>query len=128
MKYLSFLLQTAKAVTAFTASFVLLSFSPPTDSDHKPKKKYNVLFIAIDDLNNELGCYGSKVVKSLNIDRLAARGIQFNHAFLYPEVSKANHPHVQLNYWTSIQHSVSCVVLANRLKSLQACCVNMTRK
>ena len=37
----------------------------------------NVLFIAVDDMRAELGCLGSDIVKSPNIDRLASRGTLF---------------------------------------------------
>jgi arylsulfatase A-like enzyme len=43
--------------------------------------KPNILFIAVDDLRPEMGCYGNKIVKTPNLDRLAARGIVFNHAY-----------------------------------------------
>ena len=43
--------------------------------------KPNVLFIAVDDLRPELACCGHPLVKSPNIDRLAADGLLFNRAY-----------------------------------------------
>ncbi len=48
-------------------------------------KPMNVMLIVIDDLRPEVGCYGNDSMITPNIDRLAAKGVKFNHAYCqYP--------------------------------------------
>lgn len=47
----------------------------------KVGKKPNVLFIAFDDLRPELGCYGSELAITPNIDMLASQSLVFNRAY-----------------------------------------------
>lgn len=44
-------------------------------------RRKNVLFIAVDDLRPELGCYGHPMVKSPNIDALARNGVLFERTY-----------------------------------------------
>ena len=41
----------------------------------------NVLFVAVDDLNNAMGCFGHPLTKSPNADRLAKTGVAFEKAY-----------------------------------------------
>lgn len=41
----------------------------------------NVLFVAVDDLRPELGCYGNELIRTPNLDRLASRSVVFRRAY-----------------------------------------------
>lgn len=44
-------------------------------------RKMNVLFIAVDDLRPQLGCYGVTDIRTPSIDKLASEGLLFNRAY-----------------------------------------------
>lgn len=64
----------ALALCMALSGLVLSACNPP---DERP----NILFVAVDDLNNDLGAYGHDLVQSPHIDRLAAQGIRFDRAY-----------------------------------------------
>jgi uncharacterized sulfatase len=53
----------------------------PAPADSSATRPPNILFIAVDDLNCALGAYGHPIVKTPNLDRLAARGVVFDWAY-----------------------------------------------
>jgi iduronate 2-sulfatase len=49
------------------------------------RPRFNVLFIASDDLRPTLGSYGNNIVKTPNLDKLASQSIRFDRAYCqYP--------------------------------------------
>lgn len=66
----------------FRLATIFLVCSQGISAKEKPsEQKPNVLFICVDDLRPELGCYGSSYIKSPNIDRLAKSGVVFTNHF-----------------------------------------------
>lgn len=60
--------------------FIAAAQRQPFAADAAPSKP-NVLFIIVDDLRPELGCYGRDYIQSPNIDALARAGMVFRRAY-----------------------------------------------
>jgi len=51
------------------------------------QKQPNILWISTEDLSPHLGCYGDKVARTPNIDRLASQGIRYTNVFTTAAIS-----------------------------------------
>lgn len=60
---------------------LLMSCGSSKTSTSLTSSKPNVLFIILDDLRPELGCYGNKEIITPNIDAIAANGVVFERAY-----------------------------------------------
>lgn len=48
----------------------------------KPARKPNIIFIMVDDMGyHDLGCYGSKTIKTPNLDRMCKEGMKFTDCY-----------------------------------------------
>lgn len=63
------------ALSAVTAACVVRGDDGPADG------RPNVLMIVVDDLRDDIGCFGNPLAKTPHIDRLAARGMVFDRAY-----------------------------------------------
>jgi len=69
-----------------TLALFIESHSYATDK----KQVFNVLFVAVDDLRPELGCYGNQEIKSPNIDALASESVVFKRAYCQQAICMAS--------------------------------------
>ncbi len=76
----------------YLLSGLLLFSCSEKNTEAGVEQKPNILFIAIDDLRPELGCYGNEHIKSPNIDKLASQGFLFkNHFVNVPTCGASRH-------------------------------------
>src|SRR5690348_1731043 len=74
------MVQLSRSLKFCFAFIIFLILVPFTHAQTNPRRP-NVLFIAIDDLNDWVGCLaGHPQAKTPNIDRLASRGTLFTNA------------------------------------------------
>ncbi len=71
-----------KQYISFPLASILVACSQGINAFEKQaEQKPNVLFICVDDLRPDLGCYGNVNIKSPHIDRLAETGVVFTNHF-----------------------------------------------
>ena len=66
----------------FCFSLLLCCCKPAKNSDNQNIRPPNIVFIAVDDLRPELGCYGKDYIHSPHIDQLALDGVTFQNHFV----------------------------------------------
>ncbi len=89
--------------------FLFFSFfiqSSPLSSERKEDASLNLLLITIDTLRaDRLSCYGSKNVKTPNIDSLAESGTLFKNAFAHTSTTLPSHANILIGM-TPLFHGV----------------------
>lgn len=101
--------------TLLSAGLVLYpGYNAQARQKQKTEKHPNVLFICVDDLRHELGAYGS-VVKTPNIDKLAAKGSLFFHHYAQVPTSGASRASMLTGTYPRCQADLSNEACRTRL-------------
>ncbi len=67
--------------STIVAALMCCLLAPQLVSAQQPKTKKNVLLIIVDDMGLDMECYGNKVIKVPNLNKLAKNGIVFTNAY-----------------------------------------------
>jgi arylsulfatase A-like enzyme len=68
----------------------------------------NILFIAIDDLRPELGCYGNGQILSPELDKLASEGLVFNRTYCQQPICMASRASLMSGLRPDTLHIYNC--------------------
>lgn len=83
-------MQNIHHIISSSVAFLAIPSGICAAQSNPPVEKPNILFIMVDDLRPELGCYGVDAIKTPNIDRLAASSTLFENAYCNIPVSGAS--------------------------------------
>jgi len=89
-------------------STLALPFMATAYGERAQRSRPNVLFIAVDDLRPELGCYGNTAIISPNIDRLASQGMRFDRAYCQQPICMASRASLMTGYRPDHANIYSC--------------------
>lgn len=78
------------SVNIIAISLLLIVVFSCNQSSTEESNKKNILFITVDDLRTELGCYGISGIQTPNMDKLATNGQLFERAFCQVPVCGAS--------------------------------------
>jgi arylsulfatase A-like enzyme len=92
------------SILVLLATIFCFSCSPQKATSPKP----NILFIAIDDLRPELGCYGNEQIISPNIDKLASEGLLFNRTYCQQPICMASRASLLSGLRPDTMHIYNC--------------------
>jgi arylsulfatase A-like enzyme len=68
--------------TALTSLLLLAAAAGASAGRAVEPGRPNILWIVVDDMSADFGCYGSTAVPTPHVDRLATEGTRFSHAFV----------------------------------------------
>ena len=94
------------AVIAFMSIYPKQIFASGSSNSEAHATQPNILFIAIDDLRPELGCYGAEHIISPNIDKLAREGIVFDRAYCQMAICMASRKSIMSGYRPTAENNL----------------------